>query len=140
MVKKILAAAGVVSILGFALPALADTPPTPAQVACVGSAVNTRETALGTAISALTSSVNSAYTARAAALKQAYALTTGNSAIKKAVSGAWSVFSKTLKTARRAWKDSRNAAWTQYGQAVQACKASNVPAEAGKSSLEATGL
>ncbi len=85
-----------------------------ATIACVGSAVATREASLDSAESAL----SSAYTTRASALAAAYALTTG-SAVKAAVKLAWSNFSSAEKT----WKSAQGTAWQTFKTASQSCKA-----------------
>lgn len=93
-----------------------------AVISCVGAAVATRESTLGTAIAAHGQSVQAAYTARAAALAQAYA-NTSNDKVRIGVKVAWSNFSNSLKSSAKTWRTSQNSAWTLFRTAVKACKA-----------------
>jgi hypothetical protein len=110
-----------------------------ATVACVAAAVNTREQALDSGFNTYTQSTNSAYSARASALQAAYALTTGNGAIRTAVRAAWSAFSASMKSARGTWQKTRNADWTTFRASVKTCKAPSSITDAGGASLEASG-
>jgi Domain of unknown function (DUF5666) len=113
--------------------------PTPAQIACIGSAVNARETALDSAMSAYTQAINTAYTGRASALQAAYGLTSGNGAIKNAVSAAWKSFASAIKSAHANWQTSKKSDWSTFSTAVKACKAPVVTTDSGESSSEASG-
>jgi len=108
------------------------------KIACVGTAVNARETAIDAAMTTFTAADNAAYNARATALQQAYALTT-LSAVKAAVKTAWSTFSKSEKTARSAWQTARNSAWATYRTTAVACKAPAGTGDGVDSGLEASG-
>ena len=89
-------------------------------IACVSTAVTTREQALGTGVTSYTSSVSSAYATRASALSSAY---TGASAdiIRPAVKSAWTAFSSSVSTAKKAWKTAQQSAWKDFKTAVALC-------------------
>ena len=108
------------------------------KIACIGAAVNAREVAIDSAVTAFTSADNAAYAARATALGQAYTQTT-LSAVKTGVKAAWATFSSSEKTARTAWKTARDAAWSQYHTAAMACKAPTGTGDSMNSTSEASG-
>lgn len=139
MIKKIFTIILAVAGLALALPALAATTPSVTQVACVGSAVSVRESALDGGIAAFTQAENSAYTARASALQVAYSLTPGGNAIKNAIKAAWTTFTSSIKTARKTWQITRNSAWSTFRASVKACKAPAVATDTANSSSEASG-
>ena len=139
MLKKTLGFAVSAILLGVALPAFAATAPTATQIACVGSAVNTREQSLDAGITTLTQAQNAAYSARAGALAQAYTLTSGNGAIRTAIRAAWTTFSAAMRTARTAWQKTRSTAWATFRTTVKACKAPAVATDSANSSLDASG-
>jgi|CXWL01.1.fsa_nt_gi hypothetical protein len=145
MKKSVLILASLGLFVATALPAFAETPgtvesiskrdraigtttaatasvATTAKIACVGTAVNTREAALAAAMATFTSAQNAAYTARSVALKSAYALTTAKE-VRNAVKTAWSTFNTSQKVARKAWQTASKAAWMTYRKAAQSCKA-----------------
>lgn len=141
MKKTLIAALVGSSLLLAALPVSAATPaPTPAQVACVLTAVSVRESALNSGMSALTGAMMSAYSTRTAALQQAYSSTTvGSGTIKNAVQTAWSAFRASMKQARNTWQTTRNSSWSTFRTSVKACKASAAITDTNKSSSEASG-
>jgi hypothetical protein len=98
-----------------------NNPPS-TQIACIGAAVNARETAVDAAMAAYTASVNSAYSARATALQSAYQLTTLTT-VQAADKAAWTSFNTSVKTARSTWLVARNTAWATYVKVGTACKA-----------------
>jgi hypothetical protein len=55
------------------------------------------------------------------------------------VKTAWSTFSASEKSARKAWQASRNTAWTTYRTAAVACKAPAGTGDGANSSLEVAG-
>ena len=116
------------------------TVPSAATISCVAGAVNAREQALDTGIGVYTQAVNSAYSARAAALKTAWAGTT-TSQINAAVRVAWTQFKAAMKTASSTWKGTRQGAWRQFANAAKACKApaSLTATDAAGQSSEAIG-
>ena len=85
-----------------------------------------------------TAAQNAAYSARATALQQAYTLTTLK-AVRAAVKTAWSTFSASEKTARKAWQTARNSAWATYRTAAVACNAPAGTGDGVDSGLEASG-
>ncbi len=127
-----LSASVAVATLAFAVPAFAQTTTsavsskTPAgwstKVACIGRAVIIRESALGSAMTTLTSVENGAYAARSTALSNSYALTTP-SAVNAGVKAAWSTFTTTLKNAHSQWTTARTSAWSAFKTSAAACKA-----------------
>ncbi len=142
--KIILTAFSIGLAAAAALPAYAQTGATPTtsntttKIACVGAAVNARETALSTAASAQAQAMTAAYGARATALQAAYANTT-TAAVKAAVKSAWSGFNTSMKSARTAWQTARNGAWKTFRTAVAACKAPVGVSDSANSSSEASG-
>lgn len=139
MIKKILGLTIIFGLLLVALPTLAASTPSAAQVACVASAVNVREASIDSSISTYTQAINTAYTTRAAALQQAYSQNPGQGVIKKAVKAAWSTFASTMKSARNNWKTSKKSAWSTFKSAVKTCKATGVTTDTNNASLEAVG-
>jgi len=100
--KKTLGLFAIALSLVAGAPAFAATDST-ATIACVGTAVNARETAIGTAITTHTQAINAAYTARAAALQQAYTGTT-QIQVKASIKTAWASFRTAKTSANAAWK------------------------------------
>jgi hypothetical protein len=100
--------------------------------------VNAREQALGTAMTAYTTSLTSAYTARAAALQAVYNLGT-LAEIKSAAKAAWTTFSESKKAARLAWQTARNNAWKAYRTTATACKAPSGTGDGIRSGRELIG-
>ena len=92
------------------------------KITCVGTAINTREQSIDTAMTTYSSANGAAYTARASALQKAYTQTTAK-AVSSAVKASWTTFNSSVKSARKAWQTSRDAAWTTYRKAAAACKA-----------------
>src|SRR4051812_4671291 len=105
MHKITLAAVTVALFAATAVPALAQTTTATstanatAKIACVGTAVNAREQALGKAMTSYTAALNAAYMARASALQQAYTQTTLKG-VMTAVKAAWTTFNTSSKAAR----------------------------------------
>ena len=150
--KKIATSITALALLaGVVAPAFAETTtPPPAsgtastttsatsKIACIGAAVSTREQSIGTAESAFTIALNSAYTARANALQQAYALTSTKE-VRTAVKAAWAAFSKSAKSARSDWATSRSKAWSTFKTAAAACKAPGNLSDGGNAASEVSG-
>lgn len=149
--RKILIATSVIMALTAALPALAADGPgagmmgarstsavSATTIACVGTAVSARETALDAAIATHESAVQAAYTARASALSAAYQQTTAT-AVRAAVKAAWSAFSTAMKNAASAWRTSRGTAWTTFRAAAKSCKAPSTISDSSMSGSEASG-
>jgi type IV secretory pathway TrbL component len=111
----------------------------PTTIACVGTAVNAREQAIGAAATKYTTAANASYSARATALAQAYTLTTKD-AVRSAVKAAWSSFNSSMKSARGEWKTSRKTAWDAFRTAQKACKAPSSLSDTSSSKSEESGL
>jgi hypothetical protein len=92
------------------------------KIACVGTAVNTREASLDQAIATHTKAVSDAYGVRALALKDAYTATTSKQ-LNANVKAAWKAFDTSMKDAQKSWKSSKDTAWATYKTAAIACKA-----------------
>jgi hypothetical protein len=108
------------------------------KLACVGAAVNARESALDAAIATHSSAVVAAYNARATALSAAYSKTTAKD-VRAAVKAAWKDFNSAIRSAQKAWRTARDAAWKTFRTAVRACKAPSSVSDGGNSGLEASG-
>ncbi len=139
MINKISFAILSLSIFAFAVPVFAATAPSATQIACVGSAVNVRETALSAGISAYSQPISAAYSARAVALKAAYSQPAGNGVIKGAVQTAWQNFRTATKAAGSTWRSARNSAWSQFKTSAKACKAPGVSNDGANAGLENAG-
>ena len=119
-------------IAGTALPSFAQTAvPTPAMapaatskktlnVACIQSAIETRDNAIISAVSAHTSAQTAALVARKTALKSAWAMTDQKSR-RSALRDAWKAFSGTSQTARKAFRAAQHTAWQQFNASRKAC-------------------
>lgn len=92
------------------------------NIACVAAAVAARERALDAGVATYTTDINTAYTARAAALATAYAQS-DRDAIKKSVRTAWQTFAAALKLDGKNWKKIQKDAWTQFKTAIKSCGA-----------------
>ena len=147
MLRKSITAVLSIGILGaMTLPALAQTTPvaantstsTNAKTVCVGSAVAAREQSIDAAMVTLTQATNSAYTARAKALIQAYMLPTSTE-VKAATKSAWSTFSSSMSAARKVWQSSRNDSWTTFKKAAGQCKATTGISDSVHSTSESSG-
>ncbi len=105
------------------------TPPTyvtPAatltKIACVGTAVNARETAIDAGYGTYSQAMIAAFAARATALQQAYTATS-TAAVRTATNAAWSAYGAATKSAASAWSATRTSAWNQFYTATKACRA-----------------
>jgi hypothetical protein len=96
-----------------------------ASVACVGLAVNNRESAVGSAQNAYSVAQSAALTTRAAALNAAWSeASTTPKLIKTAVDKAWASYRTTHKAAVTTHNQATKAAWDTFRAAVKTCKAS----------------
>ncbi len=91
-------------------------------IACMKTAVGTRETSIKTAYTTYNTAVTAAYTARATALAAAWSLTSWSD-IKPAIRTAWKDFKNANKTAKRTWMTSEKAAWKKFKTDAKACRA-----------------
>ncbi len=112
--------------------------PSPANVACVASAVAVREGTLVAAVGVQGSAVQTAYSARARALATAYTKTS-TTEIRKGVNDAWNQFAKSTKESSRTWKTAKNNAWSQYKASVKNCKDASGVSEGDNSAKEVKG-
>ncbi len=97
--------------------------PTP-NLTCVQSAVNKREGAVGSAFDAFNLSVKSALSSRRTALNSAWSLTNAKDR-RVALKTAWQNWKTSWRSAAKALRDARNAAWTQYKTDLKACNANS---------------
>ena len=128
--NKIIASAGLASLLLSALPILAatttGTQPVSSQaltattLACVQTAVDAREASIGTAFSTFSTTESAALAARATALHTAWSIT-DTKARKAARATAWSTFSTANKNAYTALRMARKTAWSTFATASKAC-------------------
>lgn len=93
-----------------------------AKVACVGTAVASREQSVDTAFSTYTQAMNAAYSARTAALAAAYR-EPDTQAVAAAVKAAWKTFNASTKKARAAWRASRDTSWKTFRTNAKTCRA-----------------
>lgn len=142
MIKKIIGASLIIMSLVVALPVLAEnnensggatvtsvpavtmTAEVSAKIACVATAVATRESALAIGVTAHNQAVQTAYSTRATALADAYKQTTV-AGVKGAVKTAWSSFNSSVKSANKTWKKVQSDTWSTFKTAAKACKAPN---------------
>lgn len=136
-------------LVAVAIPALAQTTTSASmgqttsasvssKIQCVGAAVAVREQALDTAMTTYGSSVNAAYSARAAALSKAYADTTVSS-LRSDIKAAWSAFAASMRSAHKSWMSARNGAWKQFRASARVCRAPAAASDNGSSGSEASG-
>ncbi|HSX24931.1 MAG TPA: hypothetical protein VLG69_03120 [Candidatus Andersenbacteria bacterium] len=90
------------------------------DTACVGTAIDKRETALGGGVSTFGSAVNSAYQTRQSALKDAWSKSTVKDR-REAVQAAWKAFNQSVRSARTAWKATQKTAWQSFRSDVKSC-------------------
>ena len=98
------------------------------NVACIQSAVDARETAIGTAFDTMQSVVKAALATRKSSLHDAWGLT-DRTARRAAIKTAWAKWSTDNKAAQAALKASRKTAWSTFQSAAKACKVSLPPEE-----------
>jgi hypothetical protein len=89
-------------------------------MACVQAAVDTREQAILTGLSAFTASLQSAFQQRKTALHDAWAIT-DTAQRKAAIKTAWQTFKQSKQTAQLTFKKARNAAWEAFRIATKTC-------------------
>ncbi len=128
MKKTILGLVSGMLVFAFALPALAANTFSAADLACVQTAVDARETTIGTAFNTYSTAMASALSARKAALHTAWGMT-DNTARRTARNAAWSTFKTASKAAHRALKASRHSAWATFRTASAACHVPAVEAQ-----------
>ncbi len=139
--KKIIGILTILASLTLALPALAQTTSTvlpSTTLTCIAAAVAARESALDTAYSTFSQSIQAAYSARASALAQAWTITNTKQR-NAAIRAAWSAFNTAKRTANKTWITSRNSAWAQFRASVKTCKAPLSSTDSANSNSEVSG-
>ena len=90
------------------------------NVACIQGAIETRDSAIASAVTAHASAQTAALSARKTALKAAWALT-DQKARRAALRDAWKAFDTASRAARKTHRDAQNAAWKQFNTDRKAC-------------------
>lgn len=98
-------------------------------IACVQTAVVTREAAIGASFSTFSTSMSSTLSARATALANAWSLTDGT-ARRNARNTAWTEYKNASRTAKSVFKTEKKAAWRTFNEASKTCRVSVVEYEA----------
>ena len=105
--------------------------------ACMGAAVDVRETAIIAGFTAYNTSALSALNTRKTALAAAWKLTS-NEEVKKAVKTAVSTYKKSLKDARKVFKKARKSAWETFKTSAKACKGEGESLDSSNSGIDNT--
>jgi len=137
LIKKTIAVAVLTTAVMGLAPALAQSTdgqaaPTPMltstgarktlDIACVQTAVNKRETAIGAAWTAKASAISSALSARASALSAAWQIATAKDR-NAAVKAAWKAYASAVSVANKAMRTARMGAWSAFAADRKACHA-----------------
>jgi hypothetical protein len=93
---------------------------TTANLSCVKSAVEKRETVLATAISTHASAIESALSARKSALVAAWGIAE-RVPRRNAIKSAWKAFKTSAKSAHHDARTAKNTAWRTFNADVKAC-------------------
>lgn len=112
----------------MAAPVFADTattststaPRNTVNVACIQSAIDTRDNALVSALGSYSSSATSALNTRKDALKAAWALTAAKDR-RAAIKSAWKTYRSSVSTIRSDFRKAKKSAWTSFYSARKAC-------------------
>ncbi len=91
------------------------------QLACVRTAVATRETSVRSAYNTLYTAYLAGMDARAKALDTAWTMT-DKTARKTARESAWSAWNTAAKSAREAFRSARKSAWDTFRSTAKTCK------------------
>jgi len=91
------------------------------DVTCIQQAIDTRDSALSTAVDAYATAVKNALSARQSALKSAWALTNKKDR-QAAIKNAWLDYRKAIKKARKDLGTARQNAWKDYYSSKKSCK------------------
>ena len=95
------------------------------DIACVQTAVDMREGAIGTAYGTYTTAMSTALSTRKSALHDAWGMSDAT-ARKAARKAAWTAFSTASHDATKALKSARSSAWSTFETAAKACGAGGV--------------
>jgi len=125
-------------VASIAAPALAQTgtttPATPVKktinVACIQTAIETRDSAIINAVSAHASAQTSALSTRKTALKTAWAIT-DQKARREALRNAWKAFTTASQSARKTFRDAQHAAWKKFNTDRKACGTQGISDDTG---------
>lgn len=102
---------------------------TSVNIACVQSALDTRETAIGSAFDTMQSAVKSALATRKTSLHDAWGLT-DRTTRRAAIKSSWIKWSMDSKVAQTTLRESRKATWATFKNTVKnTCKVSLPPEE-----------
>lgn len=123
MTKLISGSLLALSLVG-AMPVMAQTP---ADLACVQSAVNKREGSIIAAWDIFSASARTALTTRQSSLNSAWAIQERQER-RAAIKSAWQTFRTSAKDAKKTLNDSRRSAWQQFKMDAKACAGSAVKA------------
>lgn len=111
---------------------VATTTSVNANIACVQTAVKTREASIGGAFTTFSTSISSALTARASALETAWG--TSDAKTRRTLRNeAWANYKKANQSAKSTFKTSKKAAWDAFKTASKACKTQVVESESNDS-------
>ena len=125
MYKKFINASLLASSLLMVTPVLAQSVKQPTKpkvdIACVGKAVDVRETALGLAFSTFASAQSAALSARQSGLHTAWAMTDGK-ARNAAIQTAWQAYRSAHKSAVTAHQEADKSAQSRFKNVAKDCK------------------
>jgi|GEM_PF-2866464 ribosomal protein S20 len=103
---------------------------TPVDTACVQTALDTRETAIGAAFDTMQSAVKAGLTTRKSSLHDAWGLS-DRTARRTAIKTAWAKWSSDNKAAQTALRTSRKTIWNTFQSTVKNTCKTSVPPEEG---------
>jgi len=119
MTKLISGSLLALSLMGT-VPAMAQTTPTPADLACVQTAVGKREGSIIAAFDVFSASGRTALTTRQSSLNAAWGIQVRKDR-RAAIKAAWQAFRTAGKDAKKVANDSRKSAWAQFKTDARAC-------------------
>ncbi len=138
MIKKVIGVFIIALSFAIVIPALAQNTTTSDKIACVRTAVATREATIATEFTTYNSAVSAAYATRANELSGAYSNTTTKE-VQAGVKVSWADFKKSTLSANKTWIASRNVAWSTFRTAAKTCKAPTGVSDSANSSSEMKG-
>lgn len=107
----------------------------PAVIACMKTAVSTRETSLKSAHAAFSVAIDGAYTARESALSAAWSKSSW-SEIKPSIRTAWKDFKDATKLGKRTWQSSKKETWKKFKTDAKSCRVPSDVNDSGNSSAD----
>ena len=93
---------------------------TTAQLTCVQTSIDKRDTAMIAAVDAFNTATKSALATRLSALKAAWSISTAKER-RVAINTAWITYNTALKTARTTFNSAKLSAWQTYQQEAKTC-------------------